>query len=241
MPQGKANPNSEFYPYIKVYEGYSDFVDELRIPRKVMDYLLDMPDDVYTPVDDNKRARTRLWKYLYYDGAHPEQQPLPTPSEKMDVLFDPEFPTRPPNSEKGYRLFPQVFIKPSQTDAQTRIYVYMGRPVPTDDFTIQLSVVFDIFVHYTEEANTREDNSYSRAEAISQAIRQALHGVNMDGVGSFYFNRARHADCTDEPFTDKDSNVGRHLVMGLEIKSTVPNEGAPYNDIPINGWGVNFG
>ena len=236
MPQGKANPNSEFYPYIKVYGGYSDFVDELRIPRKVMDYLLDMPDGVYTPVDDNKRARTRLWKYLYYDGAHPEQQPLPTPSEKMDVLFDPEFPTRPPNSEKGYRLFPQVFIKPSQTDAQTRIYVYMGRPIPTDDFTTQLSVVFDIFVHYTEEANTHSE-AYSRALAISQALLETFHGVNIDGVGSFYFNRTKHSSCGERVFDDGDSNVGRRLVMGLEIKSVTRNDGEPFNGQRVgNGY-----
>lgn len=230
----RVSANSQWYPYIKVYEGFYDLSQTVDIPRKIMDYLLDMPDGYYTPQDDKAKARTRLWKYLYYDESHPENQPLPTPQQKMSVLFDPDEPTKPP-TDKGYRLIPQLFIKPSQTDAQTRIYVYMGRTIATDDFEVQLSVVFDIWTHYTNESNTKAAEAYSRVFAIEQAIIEAFHGVHMAGVGSFYFNRAKHSDCGSTTMTDRDSNVGRRLVLGLSVKSETPNGNIADNADPIGG------
>lgn len=230
----RVSANSQWYPYIKVYEGFYDLSQTVDIPRKIMDYLLDMPDGYYTPQDDNAKARTRLWKYLYYDESHPENQPLPTPQQKMSVLFDPDEPTKPP-TDKGYRLIPQLFIKPSQTDAQTRIYVYMGRTIATDDFEVQLSVVFDIWTHYTNESNTKTAEAYSRVFAIEQAIIEAFHGVHMAGVGSFYFNRAKHSDCGSTTMTDRDSNVGRRLVLGLSVKSETPSGNIADNADPVGG------
>lgn len=230
----RVSANSQWYPYIKVYEGFYDLSQTVDIPRKIMDYLLDMPDGYYTPQDDNAKARTRLWKYLYYDESHPENQPLPTPQQKMSVLFDPDEPTKPPTN-KGYRLIPQLFIKPSQTDAQTRIYVYMGRTIATDDFEVQLSVVFDIWTHYTNESNTKTAEAYSRVFAIEQAIIEAFHGVHMAGVGSFYFNRAKHSDCGSTTMTDRDSNVGRRLVLGLSVKSETPSGNIADNADPVGG------
>lgn len=230
----RVSANSQWYPYIKVYEGFYDLSQTVDIPRKIMDYLLDMPDGYYTPQDDNAKARTRLWKYLYYDESHPENQPLPAPQQKMSVLFDPDEPTKPP-TDKGYRLIPQLFIKPSQTDAQTRIYVYMGRTIATDDFEVQLSVVFDIWTHYTNESNTKAAEAYSRVFAIEQAIIEAFHGVHMAGVGSFYFNRAKHSDCGSTTMTDRDSNVGRRLVLGLSVKSETPSGNIADNADPIGG------
>lgn len=233
---GTVDIRSQWYPYVKVYEGFYDLSQTIDIPRKVMEYILDMPDREYTPIDTNANSRVRLWKYLYYDGARPLDNPLPTPQEKMQVLFNDESPESPPNPEKGYRLFPQYYVKPAQTEAQTRLYVYMGPTYPDSDITVQLSVAFDIWSHYTEEANTKDD-VYSRVFGIEQAIIEAFHGIEMAGVGTFYFDRKRNPECRSTPFTDRDSNVGRHLVLGLEIKSETLNGPIPFNGVPFgNGF-----
>ena len=226
------NPNSQWYPYTKVQEGFFDLSDTDEIPRKIMDYLLDMPDGVYTPKDDNKYARTRMWKYLYYDGARPTDNPLPTPAQKKAVLFNPDMAEKPP-TEKGYRLIPQIYIKPAQENAQTRIYCYLGRPIAQDDFTMRLSVVFDIWTHSIQESNTKLNEAYSRSWAILQCLIQAFHGVNMSGVGAFYFNRSKHPDCGAEPLSDKDSNIGYRLTMGIEVKSTTLNGNEENNEVAI--------
>ena len=219
----RVSPNSPYYPYTKVYEGFFNLSSTLDIPRKVMDYILDMPDGYYAPQDDNSLPRCMLWKLLYYDEAHPENKPLPTPKQKMSVLFDPDEPTKPSDPAKGFRLIPEIFIKPAQTDAQTRIYFYMGSSVPDNDFRIQMSVVFRIWTHYTEENNTRMSTAYSRVSAIEQALFESLHGVNMAGVGAFYFNRAKHSSCRSTPIADGNTNVGRELVMGIEVASNAEN------------------
>ena len=111
----------------------------------------------------------------------------------------------------------------------------MGRTIATDDFEVQLSVVFDIWTHYTNESNTKTAEAYSRVFAIEQAIIEAFHGVHMAGVGSFYFNRAKHSDCGSTTMTDRDSNVGRRLVLGLSVKSETPNGNIADNADPIGG------
>ena len=214
---------SKFYPYEKIYKGYSDLSESLLIPKKIANYLLDLLDGHYTPIDDNTYPRTRLWKYLYYDGEQPLKNPLPTAKQKKSVLFDPDEPTKPSDPAKGFRLIPEIFIKPAQTDAQTRIYFYMGSSVPDNDFRIQMSVVFRIWTHYTEENNTRMSTAYSRVSAIEQALFESLHGVNMAGVGAFYFNRAKHSSCRSTPIADGNTNVGRELVMGIEVASNAEN------------------
>lgn len=224
---------SQWYPYKKVQAGFYDLTQAANIPRKVMDYLLDMPDEKYTPIDDNRYARTLLWKYLYYDEAHPEEQPLPTPQQKMSVLFNPDEPTKPP-TDKGYRLYPQIFVLPSQTDGQTRIYCYMGRMIATSDFEVQLSVVFDVWTNYKLQANTKSV-AYSRVDAITYLLMQAFHGVNMAGVGTFYFNRSKHGDCGSSIFDDGKSNVGRRLVLGLSVASETPNGPLENNTWPMGG------
>ena len=172
---------------------------------------------------------------MYYDGPHPDEQPLPTPQQKMEVLFNPDFPTEPPNEAKGYRLFPQMFVKPAQTDAQTRLYVSMGRTIATSDLEVQLSVVFEVWTHYTEESNSKVNEAYSRCLTITQALIEALHGINISGVGSFYFNRSKHADCTDQPFTDKETNIGRRLIMGITVGSDTKNAPQQYSRASLGG------
>lgn len=212
---------SQWYPYYKVQEGFFDLSDTVNIPRKICDYLLDAPKGDYKPIDDNKYSRARFWKYLYYDKAHPLGEKLPTIKEKMKVLFNPDKPTEPP-TDKGYRLIPQIYIPQSQEIAQSRVNVYMGRTVASnDEFTLSLSVVFDIWTHNTYELNTRQDE-YSRTLGIEQALIEAFHGVNMAGIGTFSFSKACHPDCGSKPISDGKTNVGRELIIGLEVATTTP-------------------
>lgn len=226
-----TDPRSQWYPYIRVQDSYFDLSGSVNIPKKICDYLLDAPAQGYVPPDDNRYARCRFWKYLYHDGPEPLRQPLPGIAQKMSVLFEPTAPENPP-TDKGYRLIPQIWTKPSQTDAQTRVYVYLGRTVPSqDDMKIAVSVCFYIWTHYTYELNTRTD-AYSRAFAIEQALIEAFHGVNMDGVGTFFLSRNRHSDCGSRAIYDGDINVGRELTMALEIASVQPMTVTGFSNMP---------
>ena len=237
----RVDLNSPYYPYIKVQENYYDLSDTVSLPRKICDYLIDAPQREYTPQDNNDLPRCRLWKYLYYDGSRPLSNPLPTIQQKMSVVFNPDNPQNPP-TEKGYRLIPQIFTKQSEENARTSIYVYLGRTVPMDDeLRIALSVHFRIWTHYTYEANTRTDE-YSRAFAIEQALIEAFHGVNMDGIGTFFFSKFKHPDCGSGVMYDGETNVGRELTMALEIATIVPNVPGEFVNKPISGksnlkWG----
>ena len=223
---------SNFYPYINTQPSYIDLSEAVSVPRKICDYLIDAPKGAYTPPDNNDYSRCRLWKYLYYDTAKPLNEPLPTISQKMDVVFNPDAPDTPP-TERGYRLIPQIWTKQSQTAAQTQIYVYMGRTIPSnDELKIVLGVNFFIWTHYQYEANTRTD-AYSRAFAIEQAIIESLHGVNMTGIGTFSLSKAKHPDCGSRTVFDGDTNVGRELVMALEFATTAPSGSDETENMPF--------
>ena len=210
-----------FWPYVKAQESYFDLSGSVDLPRKITDYLIDAPQGEYSPPDDNAYPRCRLWKYLYYDGARPLDNPLPTIEQKMSVVFNPDMPQNPP-TDKGYRLIPQIFTRQSQESAQTRLYVYMGRTVPmNEEMRIALAVTFRIWTHYTYELNTRSDE-YSRAFAIEQALIEALHGVNMDGIGTFFFSKMVHPDCGSGVMYDGETNVGREVTVALQVATTVP-------------------
>lgn len=227
-----ADLKSQWYPYINVHDSFFNLSEATEIPRKICDYLLDAPKGAYKPIDDNRYSRCRFWKYLYHDGAKPLNEPLPSISEKIKVLFDPNSPEEPP-TDKGYRLIPQVFIPQSQEEAQTRVYCYMGRTVPNnDEYTISISVVFVILTHYTYELNTKSDE-YSRAFAIEQALIEAFHGVNMAGVGTFYFNKSKHPDCGSKAVYDGKQNVGRELTIALEIATDALNTTTDSTNMPF--------
>lgn len=229
----RVDPASPTYPYLKVQENYYDLADTVTLPRKICDYLIDAPLRGYAPPDNNRYPRCRFWKYLYYDGARPLEKPLPTISEKLSVVFNPDEPQNPP-TEKGYRLIPQIFVKQSQESARTIVNVYLGRTVPMDDeFRIALSVHFRIWTHYTYEANTRSDE-YSRVFAIEQSLIEALHGVNMDGIGTFFFSKFKHPDCGSGVMYDGETNVGRELTIALELATTVPHGFGDFANKPIS-------
>ena len=225
----KVDIRSPYYPYVKVQEGAFNFRQYAEFPRKICDYLLDAPQGEYAPIDDNKYPRCRMWKYLYHDGANPLKQELPTIQEKLSVLFNPEQSENPP-TDKGYRLIPQEFVKPAQTEAQTRIYVYMGRTLSSADDNIYIaSVVFDIFTHYTYELNTKQ-NEYSRTAAITAALIEALNGVNMDGVGTFSMSKRVHPDSGTKPIYDSNTNIGQELVIGLMMPTLAEQDFAKHEN-----------
>ena len=212
--------NSPTYPYEKVYTGANTFAGIEDIPRKIVYYLLDMPDKAgYVPLDDNSRPRVRLAKYLWYDEPQPLSQPLPTPQQKLSMLFDAETPVLNTDEQQaahpqGYRIFPQEFMGQSQTDAQTTVKIYMGRTRPLNPNRAELGVYFQILSNVNLEANTKSA-AYSRCYAIEQAILESLHGVNMVGVGGFNFSASAHSDNGSRPIADDGTNVGRLLHMSI--------------------------
>ena len=234
MSNAVFGAESKYYPYGKVQASYFDLSQLPLLPKKISDYLIDAPNpnDGYAPEDNNSYPRCRLWKYLFYDGADPLKQNLPSISEKMSVVFNPALPEKAP-TEKGYRLIPQIFTKPSQVDAQTLIYFYIGRMVPSnDEFKACVSVNFIIFTHYQYEANT-QTQVLSRVSGIEQALVEALHGVNMTGIGTFFFSRAKHPDCGSEELWDGNTNIGRRLTIAVELETTTGETPDPFSNMPF--------
>lgn len=212
--------NSPTYPYERVQIGYNRFKGAEYIPYKLLMYLLDLPDkNGYEPVDDNNRPRVRLAKYLWYDGARPLSQALPTPAQKLSLLFDGEEPVLETDEQKakhpkGYRLFWQVFWGQSQTEAKTLLKCYLGRVLPVDENIAKIGVVFEILSNVNLESNTRTD-AYERSYAIEQCIIEALSGVNIAGIGVVDFARMSHTDNGSRPIADSGTVVGRELHVSL--------------------------
>lgn len=203
-----------YEPYNRIV-GYVTLPDADELLRKVLYYLIDMPTGTHQPFTDNRCPRTRIAKYLYYDCSRPLDQPTPTPQQKLSLFFKPENPADPP-TEKGYRIFPQIAITEAQENAQTRLYAFMGFVDATDDFRSDISICFRILCNTSYDSNTK-DAALSRSWAIAQAIVESLSGVNMLGVGTFYFNRRKNAECAIRYITDDQHNVGCQLVIGLTV------------------------
>lgn len=212
--------DSPYYPYEKVAPGVLTFDGAEFIPKKIVDYLLDLPDAYgYEPVDDNKRPRVKLAKLLWYDGAKPLEQTLPTPEQKLSMLFSGDNPAVNTDEEKakhpqGYRIFPQQTWLPAEYDARTQLKVYIGQVLPYDDYVTEIGVVFEIVVNYMQDGNLRT-NAYSRCYEIECALLGALNGVNVTGIGKLAFNRRIHMANGSHPFHDDGTNVCRMVAMSL--------------------------
>lgn len=223
------------------YEPYKRLVGYVTLPnadellRKVLYYLIDMPTPMHQPFTDNRCPRTRISKYLYNDAQRPLDQPIPTVQQKLSLFFDPEKPADAP-SDKGYRIFPQIAITEAQENAQTRLYAFMGFVDATNDFQSDISLCFRILCNTSYDTNTK-DSAMSRSWAIAQAIVEALSGVNIDGVGTFYFNRKKNAECAIRYITDDQHNVGYQLVMGLTImgdkRDNTPDTDVMYDTVVV--------
>lgn len=212
---------SPFYPYEKVQSGYNSMRGSEKIPKKLLNYLLDLPDKAgYMPVDDNERPRVRLMKYLWHDGANPLGQPLPTPQQKLSLLFDGDNPVVDTDEmkakhPKGYRLYPQKLWLPSQTVAKTVLKCYMGRITHADEMHSSLGVAFEVWCNTNIQNNTRGDD-YERAYDIEQCLMEALHGVNIAGIGVIDCGRYTNLENgSREIYDETGTNVGRRIHMSV--------------------------
>lgn len=195
------------------------------IPKLVTDYLLDLPLPGYMPPDDNTYPRCRLMKYLYYDGPDPLNNPLPTPHEKLQLVYDPKSPDVAP-SEKGYRIYPVSYVPQAQTRGQTIMKVYIGPIKPLNVNIAQVGVVFDILSNMQMDTNT-QTLAQSRCIAMEQCLWEALHGVNISGVGTFYIDRQQLSNTGSENIMDQSQNIGRQVVFGVSMGDTDPPPHTP--------------
>lgn len=177
-------PESPYYPYTKVVAA-NTLAGLETIPYKVMKYLMDLPSRGYTPPSDNIYPRARLKKLIYWDGANPLANPLPTTEQMLSIQFDPETPDRPSDKERGYRIFPQELVTQSQSTSQTVLRVYLGttqRIRMANTFVYRTNLIYSVMVNYGLESNL-QTVANSRSFAIAQAIVEATEGVNFGGIG----------------------------------------------------------
>lgn len=205
--------DNPYFPYQKVAD-YTTIPDAETLLKKIVDYLLDFPMKGYTPPGDTSTPRSRLSRLLYYDVPHPLDQPLPTPAQKISMVFDPESPDVPPDKDKGYRVYPMIYPIQAESMGRTSLKIFMGYAKPVSPMRVEQSVMFEVLSNTALEGN-QATTSLSRTYQICVEILRALNGVNMEGVGGFYFDRRQLTDCGLEPIADKSQNVGYRLTMGL--------------------------
>ena len=223
------------YPYERVMPAFLSFRGAEEIPHKLLIYLMDLPDAAgYEPVDDNERPRVRLMKYLWHDGANPLGEKLPTAQEKRSLLFDGNEPVLNEESlkirhPKGYRLYAQKYWGEAQTEAKSEIKCYLGRIFAQTPLDARIGVTFVITCNANQETTTKTD-AYSRAYDMEQCIIEALHGVNIAGVGVVDFSRAAHADNGSRPVSDQSGTmVGRELKMSIQWAESGEADGGRIN------------
>lgn len=212
--------DSPTYPYSRVIEENTLHGAEL-IPHKLLNYIMDLPDEAgYTPRESNDYPRARLMRYLWYDDDRPLDNPLPTPAQKLSLVFNGENPDLTTDEEKakhpkGYRLFWQKVIGQSGTEAKTIIKCYLGRIFDNQPFITTIGIRWEIWTNVNFQTNTRT-TAYARAFNIEQCIREALAGVNITGVGTVTFSRRAHADNGSNLLWDDGQNLGRSLHCSLD-------------------------
>ena len=92
---------SPYYPYRKVIPA-NTMAGAEQLPYVLTKYIMDLPLPGYTPPGDNRFPRARLKKLLYWDGALPLEQPLPTTQQMKSIQFDPYHPgTEPDPAPRG--------------------------------------------------------------------------------------------------------------------------------------------
>lgn len=212
-----SNP---WYPYARPNPGALRYVGISKIPKIIINYLLDLPDAYgYVPIDDNSRPRVQLAKLLWYEGPRPLDQPLPTPEQKKSMLWRGDESVLNTDEQKaahpkGYRIFGQSFWLPAEFTAGPFLKVYMGRNLPYSEFETELGFTLEIGVNYAQDNNMRTD-AYSRIVLMEEALLNALHRVEIAGVGGVNFNRRAHMDDGSHPWHDDGTNVGR--TIGISI------------------------
>ena len=212
--------DSPYYPYEKVQEGFLTMRGSEWIPYKILNYLLDLPDDNgYEPFDDNERPRVRLAKYLWYDGPRPLDNVLPTPTEKMSMVYDGDIPVLNTDIDKkrhpkGYRIFPGGYFLQAELTAKTVLKCWVGRVQPLD-FTAKIGLNFQIIVNTDFDTTTRTE-AFSRAYNIEQCIIEALNGVNITGIGTVRYSRASFIDDGSKYQWDEGTHIYRSPSMSID-------------------------
>lgn len=206
---------SFFAPYKKIYNYYDAAGADTSL-LQIRDYLMCMPFPGGEIADDNRNPRVRLMKYLLIDTANPLDAPLPSIQDRRAVVFDPERPDNPPTA-LGYRIFTQSRVAEAQLVGQSTLNIYIGRVIPKDSFSTQVSVNFLIGSSFAYEANTKTD-VLSRTWAMECAIVEALNGVNMQGVGSFAYATGWSGDTGSSEANDQRGNVFRLLRLAYETR-----------------------
>lgn len=194
MPQNeeRVSFDSPYYPFKRVINGNLLAGAEL-IPYKILMYLLDLPDSFgYQPVDDNDRPRVRLIKLLTYDCANPLAEPLPTPEQKLSLLFNGDQPDINTDEQKkkhpfGYRLFMQNVIAQSLIEAKTILKIYPGRILDPNDFRSIIGLQAEIWTN--PNLSSVKTTSRDRIFDIECALRDSLNMVDISGVGLMHFSR----------------------------------------------------
>lgn len=222
--------NNPYYPYDKPNGGYNTLRGAEEIPYKLITYLMDLPDrNGYEPVDDNERPRVRLAKYLWYDEPNPLSMPLPTPEEKLSMLYDGHnamisTEEDKKNHPKGYRLQSVNYTEASELEARVLLKCYMGRVIGRTEFKTTLGVTFEIVVNYALDNVTRT-SVYSRMYAIFQCLVEALHGVNIAGVGPIYFSKPVHGDVGYTTYHSEGTQTYATIGMAIDWQEG----GLPYD------------
>ena len=225
-----SNP---WYPYDRPNPGVLRYRGISEIPGKLIRYLLDLPDAFgYVPADDNTRPRVRLAKLLWYDGQKPLDQPLPSPTEKLSMLWQGEKSALNTDADKlahpkGYRIYGQSFWIPADFTAGSYLKVYTGRILPYSEYYAEIGLTIEIGVNYQQDNNLKT-SAYSRLMQMEEAILDALHYVNIDGVGGLHFNRREHTDNGSHPWHDDGTNVGR--TIGLSLTWSEANSAGPVTE-----------
>ena len=220
---------SPYYPYEKVQSGFNTLKGAEYIPNKVLRYLLDLPDQYgYEPIDDNDRARVRLIKYIYYDEPNPLAQPLPTPEQKLSLLYDgmnPAINTEEDkkNHPKSYRIYGQQYELQSPTEAKTMLRCFMAREIPRSDFKTVLGLDFSCIVDYALD-NILGTGVYSRMFAIHQCLIEALHGVNMTGIGTIHYSKTVHGDSGYSLYHTEGNFIYSDTFFAIDWQETTTEE-----------------
>ena len=221
--------DSPYYPYEIVQTGFNTLNGADLIPGKIIKYLLDLPDgNGYEPIDDNRRPRVRLAKYLWYDEPNPLAKPLPTTEQKLSLLYNgenAELTTEEDEARhpKGYRLFGQSYWLPARLKANVVLKCFMGRVIPRSDFNTVLGVKFQCDINYALESMMHTEQ-FSKMYSIFQAVIESLHGVNIAGVGVVYFNKTVHGDCGYSVYHQEGGSVYADWTVAIEWREsdTIP-------------------
>lgn len=225
----RSDFNNPYYPYYKVQSGYNGLNGAEKIPYQLIMYLLDLPDKYgYVPIDDNSRPRVRLIKYIYYDEPNPLAKPLPTPEQKLSLLYNGMNPAintdeDKVNHPKGYRIFGQQYELQSQIEAKTILRCFMGREIPRSELKTVLGVDFEVIVQYGLD-NVIKTNVYSRMYAIHQCLVEALHGVNIAGIGTVGYNKSLHGDCGMTVYHSEGTQIYSDTFFGIDWQETTTDE-----------------